>query len=574
MINEQSNNLYLINQNVFENNITYMNDNKTDYSNYNQMNINNYHEKINNSTGKMKLMKNTKNSNIYYNPIQNKKIDNYFFQNNEQNKDNTTIKKNKKYNFSLRNLSTNNLNLTNFNKKNRNKSNNSNTSIYTSNYSYWEKRTQETQKKLNDIKNEDIRKKQKELRSRPKICKKSNEIAKKLLNNESVFDRLTNGNSQRKHTEIVKKIEENINQNKNPNINLSSKQIQRSINDLYIWKNNIELKKKEKINIIYKKNNNPKTNKSSEEMLLENKPDYLNMKVEERLFEQGKKIELKKKEKEEQYLKEICQTNNKIKNNYSYIESKYLNIKPYINKKVKKRINITLNKDKISKNNFNNRINSVRHLRANNQIIEKNLNNNNYSLNNNDKNFFLQYSSQKELINENQNNDISERSKTNKEIQDIRKKLNQFYSMENKNKNNSSNNNINKNDENYLNNNNVYNDIIYNTNEISKNINLFNDYHSTQNLYSNLSSGQTNLYGYLENNNQNNFNENNNFPIYDAFKDEYNNININNNSQYYYQINEQNIINEIFQRENEHLNYLDERLKKNQENKNKILQNL
>ena len=146
--------------------------------------------------------------------------------------------------------------------------------------------------------------------------------------------------------------------------------------------------------------------------------------------------------------------------------------------------------------------------------------------------------------------------------------------MENKNKNNSSNNNINKNDENYLNNNNVYNDIIYNTNEISKNINLFNDYHSTQNLYSNLSSGQTNLYGYLENNNQNNFNENNNFPIYDAFKDEYNNININNNSQYYYQINEQNIINEIFQRENEHLNYLDERLKKNQENKNKILQNL
>ena len=576
MINEQSNNLYLINQNVFENNITYMNDNKTDYSNNNQMNINNYHEKINNSTGKMKLMKNTKNSNIYYNPIQNKKIDNYFFQNNEQNKDNTTIKKNKKYNFSLRNLSTNNLNLTNFNKKNRNKSNNSNTSIYTSNYSYWEKRTQETQKKLNDIKNEDIKKKQKELRSRPKICKKSNEIAKKLLNNESVFDRLTNGNSQRKHTEIVKKIEENINQNKNPNINLSSKQIQRSINDLYIWKNNIELKKKEKINIIYKKNNNPKTNKSSEEMLLENKPDYLNMKVEERLFEQGKKIELKKKEKEEQYLKEICQTNNKIKNNYSYIESKYLNIKPYINKKVKKRINITLNKDKISKNNFNNRINSVRHLRANNQIIEKNLNNNNYSLNNNDKNFFLQYSSQKELINENQNNDISERSKTNKEIQDIRKKLNQFYSMENKNKNknNSSNNNINKNDENYLNNNNVYNDIIYNTNEISKNINLFNDYHSTQNLYSNLSSGQTNLYGYLENNNQNNFNENNNFPIYDAFKDEYNNININNNSQYYYQINEQNIINEIFQRENEHLNYLDERLKKNQENKNKILLNL
>ena len=572
MINESSNNLYLINQNIIENNIPYNKDNQTDYSKNNQININNYNERINNSTGKMKLIKNSKNKKIFYNPIQNKKIENYLFQNNEKNKDNSIINKKKKYNYSLRNLSTNNLNITNFNKKNQNKSNTSNTSIYTSNYSYWEKRTQETQNKLNDIKNEEIKKKNKELRAKPIICKKSNEIAKKLLNNESVFDRLTNGNSQRRHTEIVKNISEQINQNKSPNINLSSKKIQRSINDLYIWKDNIELKKKEKINIIYKKNNNPKTNKSSEEILFVNNPDYLNMKVEERLFEQGKKIELKKKEKEEQYLKEVCKGNNKIKNNYSYIESKYLNIKPYINKKVKKRINIALNKDQLSNINFNNRINSNRHIRGNNPIIQK-INNIYYSLNNNDTNCFTHYSSQKELINENLNNDnLLESNKKNKEIKDIRKRLNQFYYMENKNKNSSSNNNINQNDENYLNNNNVYNDIIYNTNEISKNINLFNNYHSTPNL--NLSSGQNNLYSCPENYNQNNFNENNNYPIDNSFKDNYNIINVNTNSQYYYQINENNIINEIFQRENEHLNYLDERLKKNQENKNKILQNL
>ena len=333
-------------------------------------------------------------------------------------------------------------------------------------------------------------------------------------------------------------------------------------------------KKKEKIEYYNNQNINQsfKINQLSQEILFENKPDYLNMKVEERLFEQGKKIELKKKEKEEQYLKEVCKGNNKIKNNYSYIESKYLNIKPYINKKVKKRINIALNKDQLSNINFNNRINSNRHIRGNNAIIQK-INNIYYSLNNNDTNCFTHYSSQKELINENLNNDnLLESNKKNKEIKDIRKRLNQFYYMENKNKNSSSNNNINQNDENYLNNNNVYNDIIYNTNEISKNINLFNNYHSTPNL--NLSSGQNNLYSCPENYNQNNFNENNNYPIDNSFKDNYNIINVNTNSQYYYQINENNIINEIFQRENEHLNYLDERLKKNQENKNKILQNL
>ena len=161
MINESSNKLYLINQNIIENDISYIKDYQTDYSNNNIININNYNERINNSNVKMKLMKNTKNKNIYYNPIQNKSIENNLFQNNEQNKDNSIIKQKKKYNYSLKNFSTSNLNITNFNKKNKNKRNNSNTSIYTSNYSYWEKRNQETKNKLNDIKNEEIKKKKK-----------------------------------------------------------------------------------------------------------------------------------------------------------------------------------------------------------------------------------------------------------------------------------------------------------------------------------------------------------------------------------------------------------------------------
>ena len=123
-----------------------------------------------------------------------------------------------------------------------------NTSIYSSNNIYWEKREEETKNKINEIKKEKKNKIEKESKNKPEINKRSNYIANKLINNnENVFDRLTNGNFERKYSEKIKNISESLKQNKNPNINLVSKNIERSINDLYIWKDNIERKKRENI---------------------------------------------------------------------------------------------------------------------------------------------------------------------------------------------------------------------------------------------------------------------------------------------------------------------------------------
>lgn len=82
--------------------------------------------------------------------------------------------------------------------------NNNNTSIYSSIDNYWQRRQNETQNKLNNIRNEEFQKEQCELQKKPKISKNSIKIAKKLRqntinnnnnnNNEDVFSRLTNKN--------------------------------------------------------------------------------------------------------------------------------------------------------------------------------------------------------------------------------------------------------------------------------------------------------------------------------------------------------------------------------------------
>ena len=104
------------------------------------------------------------------------------------------------------------------------------------------------------------------------------------------------------------------------------------------------------MNKIYKNNNKPfKSNKLSEEILLDKKPYYLNKKVEDRLYEEGKKIEMKKNIEKERYLEDICRPiSNYKKNSYSFIESRYMDIKkPKIenNKENKKKVkNISKNK--------------------------------------------------------------------------------------------------------------------------------------------------------------------------------------------------------------------------------------
>ena len=454
----------------------------------------------------------------------------------------------------------------NFNQsKSSNKIYNSNTSIYSSNQQYWEKRGIKSQNRLNNIKNEKLKKENEENQIKPKIIKKSIEIANKLLNkeNENVFERLTNGNIQKVHEENVKKLSKKINPMKNPKINKSSKNIQRSIEDLYIWKNNIERKKKEnikKINQINKKNYKTfRADNISEEILLERKPDYLNKKVEDRLYEEGKKIEMKKNIEKERYLEDICRPiSNYKKNAYSFIESRYMDIKkPKIenNKENKKKVkNITkTNKSSYIKNNqYNDNVDNL---------------------------------VQNDLVNENedfnQNTNI-ENNKNDPELIDIRKHLNDFYEMKQNNPGkifnyfSFINGNKKINLENELNKNFESNLHEYNKNLISNsNLNTYSNIQSSNNEFDN------NKYDISRTSNQND----RRFLVQNKYmyepqinkKDDNDYINKLINNHYNFDnnlINDDNYVNEMYEKQSEHLDYLDERLKNNEKNKTKLLEKL
>ena len=454
----------------------------------------------------------------------------------------------------------------NFNQpKSSNKIYNSNTSIYSSNQQYWEKRGIKSQNRLNNIKNKKLKKENEENQIKPKIIKKSIEIANKLLNNENenVFERLTNGNIQKVHEENVKKLSKKINPMKNPKINKSSKNIQRSIEDLYIWKNNIERTKKEnikKINQINKKNYKTfRADNISEEILLERKPDYLNKKVEDRLYEEGKKIEMKKNIEKERYLEDICRPiSNYKKNAYSFIESRYMDIKkPKIenNKENKKKVkNITkTNKSSYIKNNqYNDNVDNL---------------------------------VQNDLVNENedfnQNTNI-ENNKNDPELIDIRKNLNDFYEMKQNNPGkifnyfSFINGNKKINLENELNKNFESNLHEYNKNLISNsNLNTYSNIQSSNNEFDN------NKYDISRTSNQND----RRFLVQNKYmyepqinkKDDNDYINKLINNHYNFDnnlINDDNYVNEMYEKQSEHLDYLDERLKNNEKNKTKLLEKL
>ena len=587
MINESNNNIYYNDKllNNYNENPDFLK-----IQNFNYFNkINNYSERGNNFQGKIKLMKNLKNKNIKnYNPIENKRSGSLNLNNYQEKNYKTEIitEKNNKNHQRKDNYSISNYSNTNINNTNNNKRNNSNTSVYSSNKSYWEKREIKTKNKLNTIKREELNKKKLEYRIKPKICKKSIEIAKKLLNNENVFERLGNGNTQRKHIETIKKISEKINKNKNPNINLSSQRIKRSIQDLYKWKNKIENKKKEKIEYYNNQNINQsfKINQLSQEILFENKPDYLNMKVEERLFEQGKILQKKKEEDKEIYYQKIHKPIFKINKNYSFIESRYLKSSntENNNKKVKKRINSTLNKNK-DLNNKNVNSKSTRNNKNLNNIYYSNLNINEY---NSTQDFHYL------------NNDEKNESK----LKDIRKHLNDFYIIKKKNENNKfqneeklnniyyeyeeklENNILNINEENLSknihNNDNENLNIIYQSNNILNNINYQIKFPSDNNFinnsfpiqFNNKSGSKLNDKGpevikhnnFLGDNYYNNILKEDN-KYYLNYNSKQNNLNINK---------DKNIIEEIFQKHSDHLDYLDERLRKNEESRKNILSNL
>ena len=255
--------------------------------------------------------------------------------------------------------------------------NNNNTSIYSSIDNYWQRRQNETQNKLNNIRNEEFQKEQCELQKKPKISKNSIKIAKKLRqntinnnnnnNNEDVFSRLTNKNYIEKHNEEIKRLSELNNKNHSPNINESSKLMKRTIEDLYTWQNFINHKKNEAKNYIDSQENktNLYTNLKSDKILMNRKPDYINKKVEDRLLEQGEINKMKLEEQKEHYIENVtakCLYNNNNynnKNSYNQIKSRYLNLDNY---------KIIPSKRKDNKNNIKNnnkKIKSVRNRKKN-----------------------------------------------------------------------------------------------------------------------------------------------------------------------------------------------------------------
>lgn len=135
---------------------------------------------------------------------------------------------------------------------------------------YFQRRHLQTQEKLIKLKNEQIKKEKEHLRDRPRISENSRKIIDRITNNADVFERLTNKNQERKKLEEIQKIEEINNKNKEkPEINESSKNLQRTIDDLYYWKYNLEEKKTKeletinKVKIVFKYFSANKTNSSS-----------------------------------------------------------------------------------------------------------------------------------------------------------------------------------------------------------------------------------------------------------------------------------------------------------------------
>lgn len=203
--------------------------------------------------------------------------------------------------------------------------------VYSSADNYWQRREYETQEKLNKIKNEQFQKEQSEIREKPMISKNSQKIANKIRSNSSqkVFDRLSSGIDTRKKVEELKSIEIKTNRNKPPSINSSSKKMKRTVDDLLQWKQNVERKKNETVqylNTSLHSNVIPHINETSEIILRENKPDYFNKRVEDRLLEQGEKIRQKKEEQKLHYIENVMSKDYecpKSKRLYKNIESRY-----------------------------------------------------------------------------------------------------------------------------------------------------------------------------------------------------------------------------------------------------------
>lgn len=311
---------------------------------------------------------------------------------------------------------------------------------------YWKRRGIETQNKINEIKNQLLEKEMNECKDRPSISKKSIEIAKKK-NKDNVFERLNSEKLKQKHNEEIKKIAERNNKNKSPEINENSKKIKRNIQDLYQWKNKIDTKKNEKINkqiLILNEERFVKTNKKSQNILNERKPDYISKKIEDRLLEQGKLVNLKKEEEKELYLESVSKPNYLLSNP---------NVNPYLvsERLFKSGQKINSNNNSINKQKKYNRSLSTLHKKkskkkiSNLNIGDRTNSESNISRKKKNSSNLSEYSnnkinkSHKNISIDSKNNktpniSVTESNKNinyknNKELIEIRRQLNEFYDM-------------------------------------------------------------------------------------------------------------------------------------------------
>jgi hypothetical protein len=166
--------------------------------------------------------------------------------------------------------------------------------------SYLNKRHFDTIEKVSRMRCEKILNEAKQLRDRPMISDYSKFISRRknsclisqVDNQEkSVFERLTDPAQFRKKHETVEKIIKIKYQDNcphKPEINEVSKYFKRDFEDLLLWN---KLKKEKFSKKIRDKSHEepriPKIDEASRDLLIENNPSYLQMKVEDRLIEKG-----------------------------------------------------------------------------------------------------------------------------------------------------------------------------------------------------------------------------------------------------------------------------------------------
>ena len=290
---------------------------------------------------KKKIIKNFNNiiqrniSNSYFN----KKIE----LNNEYSEIINTRKKfNEIYNH-FYGIKNNNINTKNF------KTNKNDISQYNTLNDYWNKRNQDSSKRINKINNELSKNGKRIIKSVPKIREKRKELA--VNSNKKKIEKFKFNNIFNKlfHNKINYSPIINNNRFKGkPKINKISEKMIRTIDDLNLWKNKRQKKIKETDNKlfrkeIFKKNN---INLTSEKINKECKLFNINKNFEDRLIEFDENIKLKKNEIKENNLKELTgqkkntninyNHNNKIKGRYMRKEDSKnndINYNSTINKK-------------------------------------------------------------------------------------------------------------------------------------------------------------------------------------------------------------------------------------------------